>query len=59
MTDREIIEMLMKEVESVGYTCLAMVPYTQGIWKERMQACSDSCAETLKTARKHTPEEDE
>jgi len=57
MTDKEIIEMLMKEVEATGYTCLTLVPYVQGIWKKRIEACSDSCKETLKTAREHMNEE--
>jgi hypothetical protein len=58
MTDKEIIEMLMKEVESTGYTCMTMVSYVQGIWRQRMQECSDSCTETLKTAKEHMSQKD-
>ena len=53
MTDREMIEMLMKQVESNGVSALTMVAYLTDPWKTRMQNTYDASAKMLKEAQAH------
>jgi len=53
MTDKEMIEMLVKQLESVGSTCHMMVPYLTAPWEGRMKKSHEDCKEAADKAKEH------